>query len=156
MSVDDELIDLVRGSVQRALTVAADDIGTALVGFGWDELVATDEAFAYITLFEAQGQLASDTDALDVVTVAGLDATGPGHVVWPLGPVASHEGHAGEERVVEGIALRRPSSPEYAVLVPSGGRLRAFDVASLDEQPLTGMARDLAWWRVRADRKSVV
>jgi Acyl-CoA dehydrogenase, C-terminal domain len=148
--MDDELVDLVRRSVQLALTSAPDDIGAALTGFGWNELVSADEAFAYTTLFEAQGYLAADTDALDVVTVAGLDTTGPGHVVWPVGSVASHDVHDPADLTIEGIALRRVSQPEHAILVPSGGRLCALEVTSLDEKPVTGMAQDLSWCRVRA------
>ena len=61
--MDDELQALVRRSVMQALTVAPDDIGPALDEFGWNDLVTTDESFAFTTLFEAQGYLAADTDA---------------------------------------------------------------------------------------------
>jgi hypothetical protein len=148
--MDDEQIDLVRRSVQQALTVVPDDVGAALAGFGWNELVTADESFAYTTLFETQGYLAVDTDARAEVTVAGLEFPGSGHVVWRGGSAASHDVHAAAELTVDGVALRRISPPEESILVPSGGRLCALDATSLDEKPLTGMAQDLSWWRVRA------
>ena len=135
--------------MQQALTVAPDDIGAALAEFGWSELVATDEAFAFTTLFEEQGYLGADTDALDVVTLAALGITEPAHIVWPLQSVAADDALAADELTVDGIALRSVAGPGQGILVPAGGRLYALDASSLDETPLTGMAHELAWVRVR-------
>jgi hypothetical protein len=148
--MDDEVQALVRRSVQQALRVAPDDVGAALAEFGWNELVTTDESFAFSTLFEAQGYLGADTDALDIVTVAGLGVAEPAHVVWPLQLVAADEALAGGELTVDGIALRGSSGSGRGILVPTDGRLYALDASSLDETPLTGMAHDLGWVRVRA------
>src|SRR5262249_42619573 len=117
---------------------------------GWNDLVTTDESFAFTTLFEAQGYLGADTDALDVVTVATLDTTGPAHVVWPLGAAAPDVSLGEGELTVEGVTLRGRSDPESALLAPVGEHLCALRASSLDETPMTGMARDLMWVRVRA------
>jgi hypothetical protein len=146
--MDDELQELVRRSVMQALTVAPDDIGAALEEFGWSELVGADESFAFTTLFEAQGYLGADTDTLDVVCLAALD-TGPAHVVWPLDAVDVREALGADELTVDGVTLRG-SDPGSALLVPAGGYLYALDASSLDETPVTGMAHDLQWVRVRA------
>ena len=45
--------------------------------------------------------------------------------------------------------LRASSDPGSALLVPAGGHLYALDPSSLDETPVTGMAHDLQWVRVR-------
>ena len=82
--MEDDLKELARRSVQHALADVPDRLGAALAEFGWSELAAADAAFAFTTLFEEQGYLAADTDALDVVTVAALGMTEPAHVVWPL------------------------------------------------------------------------
>ena len=118
--MDDELQELVRRSVQQALTVAPDDIGVALAEFGWSELAATDESFAFTTLFEEQGYLGADTDALDVVTVAALGITEPAHVVWPLRSVVADDALAADELTVDGIALRRSSGTGHGN--PRAGR----------------------------------
>jgi hypothetical protein len=146
--VDDELKELVRRSVNQALTVSPGKLGAALAEFGWDQLVSTDEPFAFTTLFEAQGYLGSDTDALDVVTVAALDSDGPAHLVWPLDAAAS-EMPAPDEVTADGVSLRGTSDPGSPILVPAGERLFAVQPSSLDETPMTGMARDLMWVRVR-------
>jgi Acyl-CoA dehydrogenase, C-terminal domain len=148
--MDDDLKELARRSVQQALTVAPDDIGVALAEFGWSELAATDESFAFTTLFEAQGYLVADTDALDVVTVAALGITEAAHIVWPLRTVAADDARAAGELTVDGISLRRVSDPPPGILVPAEGRVYALEVSSLDETPLNGMAHDLMWVRVRA------
>ena len=147
--MDDELQELVRRSVMQALTVAPNDISAALAEFGWNELVTADESFAFTTLFETQGYLGADTDALDVVTVAALD-TGPAHVVWPLDAVAVHDVLAADVLTVEGVTLRARADSGQAILVPTGGHLYALDASSLDEMPVTGMAHDLQWVRVSA------
>ena len=147
--MNDEMQTLVRRSVQQALRAAPDDIGAALAEFGWSELATTDESFAFTTLFEEQGYLGADTDALDVVTVAALGITEPAHVVWPLRSAAADDAVVTGEVAVDGIALRRSSGSGTAILVPAAARLYALDVSSLEETPLTGMAHDLAWVRVR-------
>jgi hypothetical protein len=145
--MDDDLKELARRSVQHALTDASDRLGAALAEFGWSELVAADAAFAFTTLFEEQGYLVADTDALDVVTLTVLGVTEPAHIVWPLHAVVADD--APDELTVDGIALRSVAGPGQEILVPAGGRLYALDASSLDEMPLTGMARELAWVRVR-------
>jgi Acyl-CoA dehydrogenase, C-terminal domain len=149
--MDDELKELARRSVQHALADAPERLGAALAEFGWNELAATDPAFAFTTLFEEQGYLARDTDALDVVTVAALGITGPARVVWPLHAVtaAAAPAPAPEELTVDGVALGGLSGSGCGILVPAEGHLCALDASSLDETPLTGMAHDLAWVRVR-------
>jgi hypothetical protein len=147
--MEDDLKELARRSVQHALADVPDRLGAALAEFGWSELAAADAAFAFTTLFEEQGYLAADTDALDVVTVAALDVTGPAHVVWPLSAVAADDAHAADELTVDGIALRSLAGPGQGILVPAGGHLYALDASSLDETPLTGMAQELTWVRVR-------
>jgi hypothetical protein len=147
--MDDELKELARRSVQHALTDAPDRIGVALAEFGWSELVATDEAFAFTTLFEEQGYLSADTDALDVVSVAALGITQAAHVVWPLRTLSSDDAPAAGDLTVDGVALRRVSDLPQGILVPAEGRVYALEVSSLDETPLNGMAKDLMWVRVR-------
>ncbi len=117
--MDEDLLDLVRTSVRQALESSPDDIGAALAEFGWAELAATDEAFAFTTLFEAQGALGADTDALDVVTAATVGIDGPVRIVWSLAATVGGDGTAGP-RPVTGIALRplgdasRPRAPSTA------------------------------------------
>jgi hypothetical protein len=147
--VDDELQVLVRRSVTQALTAAPDDLAAALAEFGWTELVRTDESFAFTTLFEAQGYLGADTDALDVVLLDTLETATPVRVLWPLSAVPT-DGPTPDEVTVEGVLLRSTSDAEGALLAPVGERLHVLHASSLDETPLAGMARDRGWVRVRA------
>jgi hypothetical protein len=146
--VDDELQELVRRSVTQALTDSPDGIAAALEDFGWNELVRADESFAFTTLFEAQGYLGADTDALDVVCLAALDL-GPARVVWPVDAVDVDDAPAADVLTVDGVALRSSSGPGPGIVAPAGGRLYGLDASSLDETPVTGMAQDLQWVRVR-------
>lgn len=144
--MDEDLLDLVRTSVRQALESSPDDIGAALAEFGWADLAATDEAFAFTALFEAQGGLGADTDALDVVTAATVGVDGPVRIVWPLADAAGGDGAAGPRRVI-GIALRPlGDGPVFARL---GGHLAALDVEESDETPAGGMAAGMGWVRVR-------
>jgi Acyl-CoA dehydrogenase, C-terminal domain len=147
--MDDDLKELARGSVRHALTDAPDRLDAALAEFGWSELAGADPAFAFTTLFEEQGYLACDTDALDVVTLAALGVTGTAHVVWPWGAVTADSAPAGDEVTVDGVALGSLSGSGHRILGPAEGQLCALDASSLDETPLTGMAQELTWVRVR-------
>src|SRR5262245_37244983 len=122
---------MVRTSVQQALVASADDIGGALDEFGWGELVETDDTFAYTVLFEEQGSLGADTDALDVVTLAALGVTEPARVLWPL-DVAT------EGRVLDGITLGEVAG--HRLVVPAGESLEVIADATVDKEPAGGLA----------------
>ena len=145
---DDELRVLARTSLREVLVRSADNIAPALAEFGWRELAATDEAFAFTALFEEQGSLAADTEALDVVTAALVGVDGDAAVVWPWDASSAMESVAGAHLEVSGIALRSVGS-KRSVLVPSGGRLHLVAEADVAEEPLGGMARHSRWVRVR-------
>lgn len=142
MSFDPELAALVRTSVQQAFLSSADDIGAALAAFGWAELVETDEAFAYAVLFEEQGRHGADTDALDVVTLAALGVDGPARVLWPLELEVT-------DVASEGVTLGDVGG--RTLVVPAGASLRVLADATVEEQPVGGMAAELSWRRVRVE-----
>ena len=129
-TVDDDLKELVRTSVQQALSQGSDDIAPALAEFGWADLAATDEAFAFTTLFEEQGRQAADTDALDVVTMAILGIEVSGAVIWPVGrapekgAAAGMGGHGGARRRC-GAAVRP--------FAPSVSRAPTFPAVAVDD-----------------------
>lgn len=146
-TLDPELAALVRTSVHQALATSSDDIAAALGEFGWAELVAADEAFAYTVLFEEQGRLGVDTPALDVVTATAIGAPDGARVVWPL--VAGVASDAGTSLVAEGIALRA-FGDDTALLVPAGGALHLLAPESIEASAAGGMATDASWMRVHA------
>ena len=152
--MDAESEALARGSVQQALVRAPDDIGAALADFGWTELVENDQAFAFTTLFEEQGYLALDTDALDVVTIAALDVDAPASVIWPRFVTGSEGSRQGGELTVDGVALRSVRTAGATVLAPAAGALQVLDVSAIDEAPLGGMASGTRWMRVRVSGTS--
>jgi hypothetical protein len=152
--MDAESEALARGSVQHALVRSPDDIGAALADFGWTDLVEDDDAFAFTTLFEEQGYLEVDTDALDVVTTAALGIDGPASVIWPLVDADSEGSREGVELAVEGVALRSVRTAGATVLVPVAGALHVLDVSAIDEAPLGGMASGTRWMRVRVSGTS--
>ena len=152
--MDAESEALARGSVQQALVRAPDDIGAALADFGWTELVENDQAFAFTTLFEEQGYLALDTDALDVVTIAALDVDAPASVIWPRFVTGSEGSRQGGELTVDGVALRSVRTAPTTVLAPAAGALQVLDVSAIDEAPLGGMASGTRWMRVRVSGTS--
>jgi len=153
-TVDDDLKELVQTSVSQALATGSDDIGAALAEFGWAELAAADEAFAFTTLFEEQGRQAADTDALDVVTMALLGIQVAGAVIWPIGRVPG-EGVASEGMNVHGVALRPVAEAGRTIFVPVGGTLHVLAPSSIEETTLGGMASDARWVRVQASGDGV-
>jgi hypothetical protein len=147
-TVDDDLKELVRTSVQQALAQGSDDVSSALAEFGWAELAAADEAFAFTTLFEEQGRQAADTDALDVVTMAMLGLEVSGSVIWPVG--RAPEKGASEGMSVHGVALRSIADAGRTIFVPVGGTLHVLAPSSIEESELGGMASGSRWVRVQA------
>ena len=145
---DDELRSLARASLREALVRSADHIAPALAEFGWRELAETDEAFAFTALFEEQGSLGVDSEALDVVTAALAGVDDDATVVWPWDASPAVASDGGAQLDVSGIALRSFGSGQSA-LVPSGGRLHLVADADIAEEPLGGMACDSRWVRVR-------
>ena len=144
--IDRDLGELVLGSIREALVRSAHDIGAALADFGWAELAATDEPFAFTALFEEQGYLGVDTDALDVVLTGELGLGNAASVIWR--PVASVDG------AIEGIALRGVEGAGRSLLVSVNGVLRRLEAESVEEAPLGGMASDTRWVRVRIEGSS--
>jgi hypothetical protein len=139
--MDDKLKALVRESLRQALAGSANNVGAALEEFGWREFVDTDEAFAFTTLFEEQGYLAADTNALDVAVSAVLRLDGNFPAVWPLGGSSSGDEIGGSgELFVEGVGLRGGFGACATVLAPVGGRLRMLSLSSIEEATLGGMA----------------
>jgi hypothetical protein len=151
-TIDPELAELVRTSVRQALVSSSDDIAGALGEFGFEELVATDEAFASTTLFEEQGRLGADTPALDVVTVLAVGAPAGAHVVWPLDADAG-AADASDRLELAGIALA-PVDDRSSLLVPAAGSLHLVAPETLEALPAGGMARDSSWRRVRVAGRS--
>lgn len=147
--MDDDLKELVQTSVQQALAQGSDDISPALAEFGWADLAATDEAFAFTTLFEEQGRQAADTDALDVVTMAILGLEVAGSVIWPVGRVPE-SGVTSEGMDVDGVALRSVADSGRTIFVPVGGTLHVLAPSSIEESVLGGMASGSKWVRVQA------
>jgi hypothetical protein len=148
--IDGEIATLVRNSLREALAGPTKDISAALAEFGWQDLVYTDEAFAFTALFEEQGYLAADTDALDIAiaTVLGLDGRAP--VLWPLTADASAQDIGGSGVVfIEGVSLRGPLNATGNILAPVAGRVQMLAVSSIEEVALGGMARGSAWVRGR-------
>jgi hypothetical protein len=145
---DDDLRALARSSLHEALVRSTGDVAPALAEFGWRELAETDEAFAFIALFEEQGSLCADTEALDAVTasLAGLEE--PASVVWPRGTVPP-DAEVGNPLEVFGVALRSVAGADRAVLAPTAGGLHEVADPEVDEQPLGGMAAEYRWVRVR-------
>jgi Acyl-CoA dehydrogenase, C-terminal domain len=147
--IDIEIAALVRNSLREALAGSPKDIAAALANFDWPDLLYTDEGFAFTALFEEQGYLAADTDALDITiaTVLGLDGCAP--VLWPLTAAASAKDIGGSGVVlIEGVALRGLNAAEN-VLAPVAGRIQMLAVSSIEEIALGGMARDSGWVRGR-------
>jgi Acyl-CoA dehydrogenase, C-terminal domain len=145
--IDIEIAALVRNSLREALAGSPKDIAAALANFDWPDLLYTDEGFAFTALFEEQGYLAADTDALDITiaTVLGLDGCAP--VLWPLTAAASAKDIGGSGVVlIEGVALRGLNAAEN-VLAPVAGRIQMLAVSSIEEIALGGMARDSGWVR---------
>jgi hypothetical protein len=148
--MDEDLREMVRGSVRQALATSPADVATALAEFGWAELAAEEESFAYVTLFETQGALGADTDALDVaVAVAGLGDDRPIRVLWPLSSPATAPATAGDAVVVTGVALRPTAG--FTVAAPVGGRLVEIRPSAVVETPAGGMAAECAWVRVEVE-----
>jgi len=148
--VEDEIKDLVRSSLRQALAASPRNIDATLAKFDWQELVYTDEGFAFTALFEEQGYLAADTNSLDIVvaTMLGLDGRAP--VLWPLDASSSGEEIGGSGvMLVDGVALRGELDANGHVLVPVGGRMRMVAVSSIEEAALAGMAHGSAWVRAR-------
>jgi hypothetical protein len=147
--IDIEIAALVRNSLREALAGSPKDIAAALANFDWPDLLYADEGFAFTALFEEQGYLAADTDALDITiaTVLGLDGCAP--VLWPLTAAASAKDIGGSGVVlIEGVALRGLNVAEN-VLAPVAGRIQMLAVSSIEEIALGGMARDSGWVRGR-------
>jgi len=144
--MDEDLRDLVRASVRSALESSSRPIGDALADFGWAELAQTDEQFAFTTLFETQGMLGAETDALDVVTAATVGLDAPARVLWPLvSPVPDGSGEV--EVVVHGVALGHVSGAQ--LLAPIGGELVTVVPDDVTESPAGGMAASAGWVRVQ-------
>jgi hypothetical protein len=163
--MEDEIEDLVRGSLRQALATAPQDISAALAEFGWQDLVYTDEPLAFTALFEEQGYLAADTNALDiaVATVLGLDGRTP--VLWPVNSYSNAQEMGGSGVVVAdgvslrgqltatddgpapdaGVAVRGQANATDNILAPVGGRMRMLAVSSIEERALGGMARGSSW-----------
>lgn len=146
-----EIGTLLRDSLRQVLAESTDEIGAALAEFDWQDLVLTDEAFAFTVLFEEHGYLAADTNALDIAiaTVLGCDGRAP--VLWPVDQHV-HAGDLGGSGVVvvDGVAMGRQPSVPNNILAPVYGRLQMIAVSSVEERMLGGMARGSAWrhWRV--------
>jgi hypothetical protein len=167
--MDDDIETLVRNSLRRALAESGEDISAALDEFDWQDLLNTDEAFAFTVLFEEQGYLAADTTALDIAIafVLGLDGRTP--IVWPVNGHASAEEVGGSGVVmvegvslrgqltaradgpapVAGVALRGQRNETANILAPVAGRMQMLAVSSVEEAALGGMARGSAWVRRR-------
>lgn len=148
--MDNDVEALVRSSLRQALAGSAADVSTALAEFDWQDLVNTDEGFAFTVLFEEQGYLAADTNALDiaVATVLGLDGQAP--VLWPVNSHLSGEELGGSGVVVgDGVALRGRLTATDTILAPVAGRLQMLAVSSVEDTALGGMARASAWVRRR-------
>jgi hypothetical protein len=148
--MDDDVEALVRDSLRQALAGSAADISTALAEFDWQDLANADEAFAFTALFEEQGYLAADTNALDIAiaTMLGLDGHAP--ILWPVTSQPGGEELGGSGVVmVDGVALRGGLTATDTVLAPVAGRLQMLAVASVEETALGGMARGSAWVRGR-------
>ena len=147
--MDAEARALARGSIRQALVRSSADIASALADFGWSDLVEDEEAFAFTTLFEEQGYLGVDTDALDVVITDGLGLDVPATVIWPRSAESPGARDGDSEPVVDGVVLRSVRDADGTVLAPVGDSLQAFDPSSIDEAPLGGMASDTRWVRAR-------
>lgn len=148
--MDEELKALVRGSLRQALAGSPKNVGAALDEFGWREFVDTDEAFAFTALFEEQGYLAADTNALDVAVSAVLRLDGNFPAIWPLGRSSSGGEIGGSgELFVDGVALRGGFGACATVLAPVGGRMHMVSLSSIEEAPLGGMASGSAGVYVR-------
>jgi hypothetical protein len=148
--MEDDIEDLVRGSLRKALATAPQDISAMLAEFGWQELVYTDEPLAFTALFEEQGYLAADTNALDVAiaTLAGVDAAAL--ILWPLNTASGGEDLGGSGvMVVDGVALRGELGAIGKVLAPAGGRLQMLAISSVTEAALGGMASETGWVHAR-------
>ena len=150
MMIDHEIATLVRNSLREALAGSPNDISEALAQFDWQELVYTDEGFAFTALFEEQGYLGADTDALDIAiaTVLGLDGRAP--VLWPLPAYTGAEDMGGSGVVmIEGVTLRDPLNAAKSILAPVAGRIQMLAVSSVEQVGLGGMARGSTWVRRR-------
>jgi hypothetical protein len=148
--IDDEIATLVRNSLREALAGSPKDISAALAEFDWQDLLYTDESFAFTALFEEQGYLAADTNALDVAiaTVLGLDGRAP--VLWPSTADASAEDIGGSGVVlIEGVSLHGPLNATGNILAPVAGRLQMLAMSSIEQVAMGGMARGSAWMRAR-------
>jgi Acyl-CoA dehydrogenase, C-terminal domain len=148
--IDDEIAALVRSSLREALARYPKDISATLAEFDWQDLVYADEGFAFTALFEEQGYLAADTNALDlaIATVLGIDGDAP--VLWPLTASASAQDIGGSGVVfMEGVSLRGPLDATGNILAPVAGRIQMLAVSSIEEVALGGMARGSAWVRQR-------
>jgi hypothetical protein len=148
--MDDDVETLVRTSLRQALAGSAADVSEALAEFDWQDLVHTDEAFAFTALFEEQGYLAADTNALDiaVATVLGLDGRAP--ILWPVNPYATAEEVGGSGVVVvEGVSLGGQHNAPDNILAPVAGHMQMLAVSSIEEGALGGMARGSTWVRRR-------
>lgn len=146
---DHDLKDLVRTSVRQALQRPPSEVEAALAEFGWRDLAATDEAFAFTTLFEEQGRLAADTDALDGAAAAALGIDGQVTVLWSHAASLVGQDLGGSGRLaVDGVALRGGLEGRR-VLIPVGDRLHLLADPSLDETRLGGMASGSRWVRAR-------
>jgi hypothetical protein len=148
MDEDEELHAMARASLREALVRSAGDIAPALAEFGWADLAEADEAFAFTALFEEQGALGADTDALDAAVAARTGRSGAVRVVWPSGAPHRPAG-PGEPLEVSGVAFGPVAGSGHEVLVPWGGALVALDGAEVTAAPLGGMADGLRWVRVQ-------
>jgi hypothetical protein len=148
--IDDEIATLVRTSLREALAGSPNDVSTALAEFDWQDVVYTDEGFAFTALFEEQGYLAADTNALDVATAAVLGLDGRAPVLWPLTADANAQDVGGSGVVlIEGVSLRGPLNATANMLAPVAGRMKMLAVSSIEEVALGGMARGSGWVRRR-------
>jgi hypothetical protein len=152
--MEDDLQELVRTSVRQALQRPPDEIAAALAEFGWRDLAETDESFACTALFEEQGRLAVDTDALDLAASAALGFDGQATVIWPHRASSGPDPGADGRLVVDGVALRSVAGGQRQVLVPAGARVHLLSDPDLVETALRGMARDTRWVRVRGAASS--
>ena len=150
MEMHDDVAELTRQSLRRALGRAEDDVMAVLETFGWRALAETDEAFAFTALFEELGALPFGSDALDAVSVAFLPVRGPSSLIWPVGHDGCERTPSLPVQTSEGVALRRLRGAGRTILVPFGERLHILEAEEIEEAALAGMAADSGWVRVRA------
>jgi hypothetical protein len=145
--MEDDVEGLVRDSLRRTLTGCEGDVSAVLAEFGWHDLAYTDDALAFTVLFEEQGYLAAETNALDVASATTLALTARAPVLWPVSSIAEELGGSGVV-LVDGISLTSWDEPA-TVLAPVAGRMQMLEVSSVEQRPLGGMACGSAWTRTR-------